>query len=94
MNSRKHSACVYVMCLMERTATDPLFFLTSPTYPGEFDGTKHHYTLSYPGLSLVFPIPEKHMLLYQSSAGNRLFTPNDEMNIYLQTAFLTFTTLL
>ncbi|KAF9088416.1 hypothetical protein BGX23_007379 [Mortierella sp. AD031] len=49
----------------------PTFLLAykvfGPTYPGEFDGTKHLYTLSYPGLSLVFPIPEKHMLLYQSS---------------------------
>ncbi|GJJ75722.1 hypothetical protein EMPS_08080 [Entomortierella parvispora] len=50
--------------------------LFGPTYPGEFDGTKHHYTLSYPGLSLVFPIPEKHMLLYQSSADLPLEFPD------------------
>ncbi|KAF9958348.1 hypothetical protein BGZ72_000489 [Mortierella alpina] len=50
--------------------------LFGPTYPGEFDGTKHLYTLSYPGLSLVFPIPEKHMLLYQSSADLPLEFPD------------------
>ncbi|KAF9298270.1 hypothetical protein BGZ88_007304 [Linnemannia elongata] len=50
--------------------------LFGPTYPGEFDGSKHLYTLSYPGLSLVFPIPEKHMLLYQSSADLPLEFPD------------------
>ncbi|KAF9027674.1 hypothetical protein BGZ52_002640 [Haplosporangium bisporale] len=50
--------------------------LFGPTYPGEFDGTKHLYTLSYPGLALVFPIPEKHMLLYQSSADLPLEFPD------------------
>ncbi|KAF9920566.1 hypothetical protein FBU30_009573 [Linnemannia zychae] len=48
----------------------------TPTYPGVFDGAKHLYTLSYPGLSLVFPIPEKHMLLYQSSADLPLEFPD------------------
>ncbi|KAG0306999.1 hypothetical protein BGZ98_001307 [Dissophora globulifera] len=42
--------------------------LIGPTFPGEFDSSKNLYTLSYPGLSLVFPIPEKLILLYQSSA--------------------------
>ncbi|KAF9385582.1 hypothetical protein CPB97_004679 [Podila verticillata] len=50
--------------------------LFGPTYPGEFDGAKHLYTLSYPGLALVFPIPEKHMLLYQSSADLPLEFPD------------------
>ncbi|KAF9906021.1 hypothetical protein EC991_001103 [Linnemannia zychae] len=50
--------------------------LFGPTYPGEFDGSKHLYTLRYPGLSLVFPIPEKHMLLYQSSADLPLEFPD------------------
>ncbi|KAG0053071.1 hypothetical protein BGZ83_001714 [Gryganskiella cystojenkinii] len=50
--------------------------LFGPTYPGEFDGANHLYTLSYPGLSLVFPIPEKHMLLYQSSADLPLEFPD------------------
>ncbi|KAF9915699.1 hypothetical protein BX616_005579 [Lobosporangium transversale] len=42
--------------------------LIGPTFPGEFDSSNNLYTLSYPGLSLVFPIPEKHTLLYQTSA--------------------------
>ncbi|KAF9113623.1 Cullin-3 [Mortierella sp. AM989] len=42
--------------------------LFGPTYPGEFDVQKNIYTLSYPGLSLVFPIPEKLIFLYQTSA--------------------------
>ncbi|KAI1310224.1 hypothetical protein EDD11_003870 [Mortierella claussenii] len=50
----------------------PTFLLINqqigPTFPGEFDSSKNLYTLSYPGLSLVFPIPEKHTLLYQTSA--------------------------
>ncbi|KAF9439025.1 hypothetical protein BGZ76_001477 [Entomortierella beljakovae] len=41
--------------------------LFGPTYPGEFDVQKNIYTLSYRGLSLVFPIPEKHIFLYQTS---------------------------
>ncbi|KAF9178539.1 hypothetical protein BGZ51_007689 [Haplosporangium sp. Z 767] len=53
-----------------------VYKLFGPTFPGEFDGSKHHYTLSYPGLSLVFPIPEKHMLLYQSSADLPLEFPD------------------
>ncbi|KAG0077776.1 hypothetical protein BGZ92_001779 [Podila epicladia] len=50
--------------------------LFGPTYPGEFDPARHLYTLSYPGLALVFPIPEKHMLLYQSSADLPLEFPD------------------
>ncbi|KAF9135740.1 hypothetical protein BGW39_000610 [Mortierella sp. 14UC] len=57
--------------------------LFGPTYPGEFDGSKHLYTLSYPGLSLVFPIPEKHMLLYQSSAGTLMMKDVDMYGFYM-----------
>ncbi|KAF9366590.1 hypothetical protein BGX34_000610 [Mortierella sp. NVP85] len=40
--------------------------LFGPTIPGEFDSSMTKYTLTYPGLSLVFPIPG-HMLTYQTS---------------------------
>ncbi|KAK9763716.1 hypothetical protein K7432_009368 [Basidiobolus ranarum] len=48
--------------------TVPTFLLVykffGPTHPGEFDEKKSEYTLHYPGLSFVFPIPEKHKHLY------------------------------
>ncbi|KAF9937421.1 hypothetical protein BGZ65_001512 [Modicella reniformis] len=42
--------------------------LFGPAFPGEFDSSTTQYTLLYPGLSLVFPIPEHLMLTYQVSA--------------------------
>ncbi|KAF8984635.1 hypothetical protein BGZ46_007451 [Entomortierella lignicola] len=39
----------------------------TPTFPGGFDVQKNIYTLGYPGLSLVFPIPEKLIFSYQTS---------------------------
>ncbi|KAF9200509.1 hypothetical protein BGZ49_009277 [Haplosporangium sp. Z 27] len=41
--------------------------LFGPTFPGGFDVQKNIYTLGYPGLSLVFPIPEKLIFSYQTS---------------------------
>ncbi|CAG8623001.1 4756_t:CDS:2, partial [Funneliformis caledonium] len=40
-----------------------------PTYPGELDSKKKEYTLNYPGISFVFPIPEEHISFYTSSSG-------------------------
>ncbi|KAG0223673.1 hypothetical protein BGW41_005433, partial [Actinomortierella wolfii] len=53
-----------------------VYKLFGPTYLGAFDGTNHRYTLRYPGLSFIFPIPEKHMLLYQESADHPLEFPD------------------
>ncbi|CAG8464098.1 19863_t:CDS:2 [Racocetra fulgida] len=48
----------------------------SPTYPGELDKTKNEYTLSYPGVSFVFPIPEEHISLFISSTDLPLELPD------------------
>ncbi|KAK9702919.1 hypothetical protein K7432_011010 [Basidiobolus ranarum] len=48
--------------------TVPTFLLVyklfGPTHPGEFDEKRSEYTLHYPGISFVFPIPDKHKHLY------------------------------
>ncbi|ORX86387.1 UPF0183-domain-containing protein [Basidiobolus meristosporus CBS 931.73] len=43
-----------------------VYKLFGPTHPGEFDEKKSEYTLHYPGVSFVFPIPERHRHLYTS----------------------------
>ncbi|ORY05962.1 UPF0183-domain-containing protein, partial [Basidiobolus meristosporus CBS 931.73] len=53
-------------------ANVPTYFLIDklfgPTHPGEFDEKQSEYTLQYPGVSFVFPIPEKHKHHYASGA--------------------------
>ncbi|CAG8491376.1 5506_t:CDS:10 [Ambispora leptoticha] len=44
-----------------------IYEIFGPTYPGEFDPDKKEYTLNYPGVSFVFPIPEEHLSLIKSS---------------------------
>ncbi|RKP09799.1 hypothetical protein THASP1DRAFT_28418 [Thamnocephalis sphaerospora] len=41
-----------------------MYKLFGPTYPGTFDATLKEYTLKYPGVSMVFPIPDQHVPLY------------------------------
>jgi hypothetical protein len=46
-------------------ASHPATFVTvydicGPTYPGEFDPKTRIYTLHYPGLAFLFPIPAQH----------------------------------
>ncbi|KAG0255276.1 hypothetical protein DFQ27_006334, partial [Actinomortierella ambigua] len=53
-----------------------VYKLFGPTYLGAFDETSHDYTLRYPGLWFVFPIPEKHLLFYQTSADHPLEFPD------------------
>ncbi|KAI8929002.1 hypothetical protein BC831DRAFT_445968 [Entophlyctis helioformis] len=36
-----------------------IYKLFGPTYPGEYDADKLRYTLKYPGVSFVFPIPQQ-----------------------------------
>ncbi|RKP26501.1 hypothetical protein SYNPS1DRAFT_27813 [Syncephalis pseudoplumigaleata] len=38
--------------------------LDRPTYPGTFNAATKEYILKYPGITLVFPIPEQHVQLY------------------------------
>ncbi|RGB28930.1 hypothetical protein C1646_714696 [Rhizophagus diaphanus] len=45
-----------------------IYKIFGPTYPGELDEEKKEYTLNYPGISFVFPIPEKHISSYVSSS--------------------------
>ncbi|KAJ3173124.1 hypothetical protein HDU88_004583 [Geranomyces variabilis] len=42
---------------------DSIYRLFGPIYPGEFDAAKKEYTLTYPGIAFVFPIPEMHIPL-------------------------------
>ncbi|CAI2171113.1 2419_t:CDS:10 [Funneliformis geosporum] len=46
-----------------------IYKIFGPTYPGELDSKKKEYTLNYPGISFVFPIPEEHISFYTSSSG-------------------------
>ncbi|KNC99074.1 uncharacterized protein SPPG_06021 [Spizellomyces punctatus DAOM BR117] len=40
-----------------------IYRLFGPIYPGEFCEEKKHYVLSYPGISFMFPIPDKYIPL-------------------------------
>ncbi len=37
-----------------------VYDICGPTYPGEFDAKTRTYTLHYPGLAFLFPIPAQH----------------------------------
>ena len=37
-----------------------VYDICGPTYPGEFDLKTRTYTLQYPGLAFLFPIPAQH----------------------------------
>ncbi|CAG8441338.1 1435_t:CDS:2 [Diversispora eburnea] len=53
-----------------------IYKIFGPTYPGELDSSTNEYTLNYPGVSFVFPIPEKHVSLYISSSDLPLELPD------------------
>ncbi|CAG8695122.1 8248_t:CDS:1 [Acaulospora morrowiae] len=53
-----------------------IYKIFGPTYPGELDKTRKEYTLNYPGVSFVFPIPEEHISLYISSTDLPLELPD------------------
>ncbi|KAJ3167495.1 hypothetical protein HDU87_001516 [Geranomyces variabilis] len=42
---------------------DSIYRIFGPIYPGEFDASKKEYTLTYPGIAFVFPIPQQHIPL-------------------------------
>ncbi|KAI8137434.1 hypothetical protein BJV82DRAFT_635366 [Fennellomyces sp. T-0311] len=71
---------VYQNSDVSSSRTIPTFLLIyksfGPTYPGEFDRTRSIYTLKYPGLSFVFPIPARHRELYESSTDLPLEFPD------------------
>ena len=37
-----------------------MYDICGPTYPGEFEAKARTYTLHYPGLAFLFPIPPQH----------------------------------
>lgn len=37
-----------------------VYDICGPTYPGEFEAKARTYTLHYPGLAFLFPIPPQH----------------------------------
>ncbi|KAG9299643.1 hypothetical protein G9A89_020814 [Geosiphon pyriformis] len=53
-----------------------IYKIFGPTYPGEFDRGKEEYTLNYPGVSFVFPIPEEHISLFTTSSDLPLELPD------------------
>ncbi|RIA92291.1 hypothetical protein C1645_765441 [Glomus cerebriforme] len=53
-----------------------IYKIFGPTYPGELDGEKKEYTLNYPGVSFVFPIPEEYISSYISSSDLPMELPN------------------
>ncbi|RIB26842.1 hypothetical protein C2G38_2162196 [Gigaspora rosea] len=53
-----------------------IYKIFGPTYPGELDKKKNEYTLNYPGVSFVFPIPEEHISLFVSSTDLPLELPD------------------
>ncbi|CAO3627312.1 unnamed protein product [Cunninghamella blakesleeana] len=63
---------VYQNSDVSSSRTIPTFLLIyksfGPTYPGEFNAQKSIYTLNYPGLSFIFPIPQKHHDIYKNSS--------------------------
>ncbi|KAI9255592.1 hypothetical protein BDA99DRAFT_517147 [Phascolomyces articulosus] len=63
---------VYQNSDVSSSRTIPTFLLIyksfGPTYPGEFDRERSIYTLKYPGLSFIFPIPARHRKLYEKSS--------------------------
>jgi hypothetical protein len=46
-----------------------IYELFGPTFPGNYEPNKQAYCLNYPGLSFLFPIPEKFQDLYSAVAG-------------------------
>ncbi|CDS07420.1 hypothetical protein LRAMOSA01369 [Lichtheimia ramosa] len=78
---------VYQNSDVSSSRTIPTFLLIykafGPTYPGEFDSSQSIYTLKYPGISFMFPIPARHKNLYATSSGKYHVT-ND---VYLPLEF-------
>ncbi|KAI9319904.1 hypothetical protein BX666DRAFT_1917264 [Dichotomocladium elegans] len=71
---------VYQNSDVSSSRTIPTFLLIykafGPTYPGEFDTSQSIYTLKYPGISFMFPIPTRHKDLYASSSDLPLEFPD------------------
>ncbi|KAI9493996.1 hypothetical protein BDB00DRAFT_871756 [Zychaea mexicana] len=71
---------VYQNSDVSSSRTIPTFLLIykafGPTYPGEFVRERSVYTLKYPGLSFIFPIPARHRELYESSTDLPLEFPD------------------